>query len=57
MYVKRLPPPSPPLPCPCHQVIASTKEGQYLLTKPSAAYKKVYAPLAEKAAIAFEVRI
>lgn len=37
------------------QVIASTKEGQYLLTKPATAYKKVYAPLAEKAAIAFEI--
>lgn len=37
-------------------MIAATKEAQYLLTRPSAAYKKVYAPLAEKAAIAFEVR-
>lgn len=43
----------PPSTC---QVIAATKEGQYLLTKPAASYKKVYTPLAEKAAIAFEVR-
>ncbi|PSC75867.1 DNA (cytosine-5)-methyltransferase 1-like [Micractinium conductrix] len=37
------------------QVIAATVEGQYLLTRPAASYKKVFEPLAEKAAIAFEV--
>ena len=37
-------------------VAVTTKEGgTYTLTRPSAAYKKVYAPLAEKADIAFEV--
>jgi len=41
--------------CACCQVIAATNEAQYLLTKPAAAYKKVYEPLSEKAAIAFEV--
>ena len=40
--------------CPCLQVIAATKEGQYVLTRPAAAYKKVFTPLAEKAAICFE---
>lgn len=37
------------------QVVAATAEGQYVLTRPAAAYKKVFAPLAEKAAICFEV--
>lgn len=37
------------------QVVAATAEGQYVLTRPAAAYKKVYTPLAEKAAICFEV--
>ena len=36
------------------QIVAATKEGQYVLTRPAAAYKKVFAPLAEKAAIVFE---
>jgi hypothetical protein len=38
----------------CLQVVAATKEGQYVLTRPAAAYKKVFTPLAEKAAICFE---
>lgn len=36
------------------QVVANTKEGQYVLTRPATAYKKVFTPLAEKAAIVFE---
>ena len=58
-----LPPTTPPplplllllrLPLLLPQVVACTKEGQYLLMRPAAAYKKVYTPLAEKAAICFE---
>ena len=38
------------------QVVAVTAEGyRYLLTRPAATYKKVFAPLADKAAICFEV--
>lgn len=35
-------------------MVAHTKEGQYVLTRPATAYKKVFTPLAEKAAIVFE---
>lgn len=35
-------------------MVASTADGQYMLTRPATAYKKVYSPLAEKAAICFE---
>ncbi len=43
-----------PLICLLLQVVAHTKEGQYVLTRPATAYKKVFTPLAEKAAIVFE---
>ena len=35
-------------------MVAHTKEGQYVLTRPATAYKKVFTPLGEKAAIVFE---
>ena len=40
--------------CQIVQVVAHTKEGQYVLTRPATSYKKVFTPLAEKAAIVFE---
>lgn len=46
----------PPRTSPSRQIVACTGEAQYVLAKPAASYKKLFTPLAEKAAICFEVR-